>query len=77
MAVKLADNQAVRLFGSAGKTAAAALPMTLNDCALLSGGDAVAVALKHFFGNPADDFRRALRPAFQLGLKLCIKRFDV
>jgi hypothetical protein len=30
----LADNQAVRLFGSAGKTTAAALSLTLNDCAL-------------------------------------------
>ena len=77
MAVKLALNQAVRLFGSAGETAPAALSLTLYSGALLAGGNAVAIRLKHFFGYPADDFLRGLRAAFQLGFKLCIERFDV
>ena len=77
MVVILADNQAVRLFGSAGKTAAAAQSLTLYSCALLTCGDAVAIALKHFLGNPVDDLRRVLRSAFKLLRKLCIERFDV
>src|ERR1035441_1375598 len=77
MAVLLADNQAVRLFGSAGKTTAAALTLTLDCCALLSCGDAVAIAFKHFLGNPADDGSCILRSAFKLLRKLLLKRFDV
>ena len=77
MAVVLIDNQAVRLFGLAGKTAAAALSLTLDCGALTSGGDAVAVALKHFLGNPADNFRRVLCSAFDLLHKLLLERFDV
>jgi hypothetical protein len=70
----MTDNQAVRLFGSAGKTAAAALTLTLNLRALTSGGDAVAVAFKHFFGNPVNDGSCVLRSAIELGCKLCLER---
>lgn len=73
----VADNRTLRLVGSADKTAAAALPLTLNGGTLLPGRNTVAVALKHLLGNPADDFRRALRAAFDLLHKLGLERFDV
>src|SRR5581483_1789939 len=68
--------EAPRLEGFGGKAAAAALPLAPHHSALLAGGDAVPVALKHFLGYPADDGCRVLA-ALELLHQLLFEFVDV